>query len=112
MHQRQRRESSEAGARPEVLDEMSCAPLRLRKRATWLAVHRADLSLYYKRLTRPEYRTLCALRDGRTLREALEAGFSGARFAFDRQLHLVRSWFANWAQLGWICKSAEISPNQ
>jgi hypothetical protein len=103
-HKQQKRESSEAGTRPESMEEESYEPLRLRKRATWLAIHRADLSLYYKRLTRPEYLTLCALRDGLTLPLALDAGFAGSRLAIGTQLNLVRQWFATWSQLGWICK--------
>ena len=104
MHQHQKRESTEAGTRPESMEQELYTPLRLRKRATWLAIHRADLSLYYKRLTRSEYLTLCALRDGQTLPEALEAGFADSRLAIGMQLNLVRQWFTNWAELGWICK--------
>jgi hypothetical protein len=106
MHQHQKRESSEAGTRPESLDEEPYTPLRLRKRDTWLAVHRADLSLYYRRLSRAEYLTLCALRDGRTVPEALEAGFADSKLAIGAQISLVRNWFTNWAELGWICKRA------
>jgi hypothetical protein len=104
MHQHQKRESTEAGTRPESMEEESYQPLRLRKRATWLAIHRSDLSLYYKRLMQSEYRTLCALRDGQTLPEALEAGFAGSHLAIGMQLNQVRQWFSNWAELGWICK--------
>jgi hypothetical protein len=104
MHQHERRESSEAGTRPESMDEEPYMPLRLRKRPIWLAIHRADLSLYYKRLTRPEYLTLCALRDDHTLAQALEAGFTGSRLAIGEQLNLVKQWFATWSQLGWICR--------
>jgi hypothetical protein len=104
MHQNQKRESSEAGTRPESMEEEPYQPLRLRKRATWLAIHRADLSLFYKRLTRSEYLTLSALRDGQTLPEALESGFAGSRLAIGMQLNLVRQWFTIWAELGWICK--------
>ncbi|WP_263352075.1 HvfC/BufC N-terminal domain-containing protein [Acidicapsa acidisoli] len=111
MHRRQKRESSEAGARPEAQEEEHYAPLRLRKRATWLAVHRADFSLYYKRLTHAEYRTLTALREGRTLSEALEAGFAGSHMAIGTQINQVRAWFAQWAELGWICKPADTPAN-
>jgi hypothetical protein len=111
MHKRQKRESSEAGARPESHDEEAYTPLRLSKRATWLAIHRVDFSLYYKRLTQSEYRTLTALREGRTLQEALEAGFAGSRLAIATRLNLVRTWFANWAQLGWICKPVNTPAN-
>ena len=104
MHRHQRRESSEAGTRPESMEEENYQPLRLRKRATWLAIHRSELSVYYKRLTRPEYLTLAALREGSPLAAALESGFTGSRLAIGAQLNLVRQWFATWAQLGWICK--------
>ncbi len=103
LHQRQRREASEAGTRPELDEEEDSAPLRLRKRPTRLAVHRADFSLYYKRLSASEYRTLSALREGQNLAEALEVGFAGSRLSAGTQLNRVREWFGAWAQLGWIC---------
>ena len=102
MHQRQRRESSEAGARPEAAEDEDFTPLRLRKRPTWLAIHRVDYSLYYKRLTLPEYRTLAALRAGHTLAEALESAFADSRLSAASQIRQVQQWFANWAQLGWL----------
>lgn len=103
LHQRERREASEAGARPELDTEVETTRLHLRKRPTWLAVHRSDFSVYYKRLSAPEYRMLTALREGQTLAEALEAGFSGSRLSTAIQLNRVRTWFGTWAQLGWIC---------
>jgi hypothetical protein len=103
MHQRQRRESGEAGAQHASLDQEPYTRLRLRKRPTWLAVHRSDLSLYYKQLTRPEYRMLSALQAGLTLAESLDAGFAGSRTTAQSRIALVRRWFAEWAELGWIC---------
>jgi hypothetical protein len=107
MHQRQRRESSEAGAKPETQESEPWKPLRLRKRATWMLVHRADLSLYYKRLSREEFQTLGALRQGLMLPDALEAGFQGSRASVATRLSLVQQWFAHWTALGWICKRDE-----
>jgi hypothetical protein len=108
MHQHQKRESSEAGTRPESMPESDQAdsykPLCLKKHSTWVAVHRADLSLYYRHLTQPEFLTLAALRDGVILPQALEAGFTGSRLALRSRISLVQQWFANWAELGWICK--------
>ena len=103
MHQRQKRESSEAGTRPEEAQEEAFAPLRLRKRPTWLAIHRVDYSLYYTRLTQPEYRTLTALRAGHSVAEALESAFADSRLSAASQIREVQQWFANWAQLGWLC---------
>jgi hypothetical protein len=104
MHKRQRRESSEAGTRPDALEEEEFTPLKLRKRATWLAIHRLDYSLYYKRLTLPEYRTLTALRSGTRLAEALQRAFAGSRLAASSQVGQVQQWFATWAQLGWLVR--------
>jgi hypothetical protein len=105
MHQKQRRESSEAGTRAEDAfdSEEPLQPIHVRKRATWLAIHRADFSLYYRSLSRPEFQTLSALRDGRTVPEALEAGFIDSKLPTVRRVRLVQQWFAAWAQLCWIC---------
>ncbi|WP_263360104.1 HvfC/BufC N-terminal domain-containing protein [Acidicapsa ligni] len=104
LHQKQRRESSEAGTRSDIEDSIPYTRIRLRKRATWLAIHRADLSVYYKSLTRPEFLTLSALRNGSTLPDALEAGFEGSRMATATRINAVREWFTHWAELGWICR--------
>jgi len=104
MHRRQRRESSEAGARPEAASEVDFTPLRLHKRPTWLAIHRADYSVYYKLLSLPEYRTLSALRAGNALAETLEQAFSGSRLSIVSQAQRVQQWFATWAQLGWLVR--------
>lgn len=112
MHQRQKRESSEAGSRHEEMDDTDeNASLRLRKCRTWLAVHRSEYSLYYKSLSEHEYRILSALQTGHTLGESLDAAFEGARIAEKRRLALVQSWFANWAALGWICAADAVIEN-
>jgi len=103
MHRKQKRESSEAGAKAETFDT-EWKPLRLRKHATWMAVHRADMSLYYKRLSREEYQTLISLQQGLTVPDALESGFAGSRASAASRLRLVQQWFTNWAELGWICQ--------
>jgi hypothetical protein len=112
MHQKQRRETSEAGAKSAEVQAHSLRTLRLRKKATWLAVHRTDDSLYYRRLSQAEYRTLSALRDGLSVSQALDAGFAGSRLALRNRIPLVREWFANWAQLGWICKPVDRPASQ
>jgi len=104
MHRRERRESSEAGVKAESVDSGQHQSLRLRKRATWVAVHRVDFSLYYKRLSQAEYRTLAALQQSMTLHESLETGFEGSRLATGSRVRLVGQWFTNWAELGWICR--------
>lgn len=104
MHRNQKRESTEAGARQsDTGDEESAEPLRLSKRPTWLAIHRSDYSLYYRRLSRGEFLTLNALRRGLTLSEAIDAGFERSRVSISNRARLLQQWFASWAELGWIC---------
>lgn len=103
LHQREKKQTSEAGLRQE---ESDVAPMKLpslRRRPTWLAVHRVDLSVFYRRLAREEFLTLAALRDGLPLAQALAAGFANSRISQRLQAERVRIWFANWAELGWIC---------
>ena len=67
-----------------------------------VAVYRHELSVYYRRLEREEYVMLRALGRGRTLNDALLAAFRiGRKNAADSAV-AVQSWFANWAELGWL----------
>lgn len=103
LHEREKRDKSEAGVKQEGQGGEAVRLPRLRPRPVWLAVHRVDLSVFYRRLGREEFQTLAAIRRGIPLGEALEAGFTDSRTSAQRKLQLVREWFANWAELGWIC---------
>jgi hypothetical protein len=103
LHQREKRQTSEAGVEQ---DEGEAPPVelpRLRRRATWVAAHRLDFSVYYKRMRREEFLTLSALRAGVPLAEAIGAGFADSRIAAGLRARHARQWFADWAELGWIC---------
>jgi hypothetical protein len=103
LHQREKRQTSEAGVEHE---EEAVAPMKmpkLRRRATWLAAHRVDLSVYYRRLDREEFLTLEALRQGSPLGEALEGAFARSAIPETRRARRVQEWFGTWAELGWIC---------
>lgn len=73
----------------------------LRPKTTFLAVHRHDDTVYYKRLKAPQFRLLSAFKTGATLAEACEAlvQFPGVDAA------QIKSWFETWAALGWFCKA-------
>jgi hypothetical protein len=66
----------------------------------YLAVHRHDETVYYKRLPRPQHLLLTRLQAGATLNEACEAlaRIPGA------DLSEVGEWFKTWAALGWFCE--------
>lgn len=69
---------------------------RPRRRRIFVAVHRLDNRLYYKRLERPAFLILQALAAGRPLARAVGAG--------GRQVkpEQMREWFATWMELGWL----------
>lgn len=103
LHRGEKRQTSEAGVEQEE-EELPPAELpRLRRQATWVAAHRLNLSVYYKRLRREEFLTLTAIRYGVPLGEALAAGLADAPIPESRRVKLVQKWFADWAELGWIC---------
>jgi hypothetical protein len=103
LHSKEKRQTSEAGVTHEDGAEVPVRLPRLRRRPTWVAAHRVDLNVYYRRMEREEFLTLAAIRDGKALVEALDAGFAGSRIPEGRRPERVREWFATWAELGWIC---------
>jgi len=68
----------------------------------FLAVHRSENSVYYKRLEPEAYLICSALRKGQTLQTACERAFrlrkGDANFGATLQ-----TWFAQWASFGWFC---------
>ncbi len=64
----------------------------------YLAVHRYDNRLFYKRLERPAFLILQALAAGRPLASAVAAGGRSVKPA------QVSGWFATWMELGWLCR--------
>jgi len=69
----------------------------------YLAVHRHEDSVYYKRLAREDYLLLRALEGGASLGEAIEAAFYDSAVAeADRATH-IQSSFHYLMQMGWLC---------
>ena len=92
-----RAEASNASTSARPAARSRRVPLPRRERI-WVAVHRLDNLLYYKRLERPAYRILAALRDGATLNRAVAAAGRGVT------PEQVQTWFALWVRLGWLCR--------
>jgi len=103
LHKREKRQVSEAGVQREDAPERPAKIPRLRRRATWVAAHRVELSVYYRRLQREEFSMLMAIADGSPLAEAIAAGFAESRIPETRQARCIQQWFSTWAELGWIC---------
>jgi hypothetical protein len=74
----------------------------------YLAVHRADDSVYYKRLQAESYRMLKALSEQEALSEAIEKAFENSSMPEEDRVSSLQEWFANWAELGWFCRPTKI----
>jgi hypothetical protein len=72
----------------------------LRPKNVFLAVHRLNHAVYYKRLQPGQFRLLCALQAKATVAEACEQLAESAQ----ADLGQVKAWFESWAALGWFCK--------
>ncbi|MGP8253278.1 MAG: putative DNA-binding domain-containing protein [Terracidiphilus sp.] len=103
LHQREKRQTSEAGVDSDEEDQPPAKLPRLRRKPTWLVAHRVEFSVFYLRLKREAYRILDALSQGQTLAEAIEAGFADSRIPAPRRAARLQNWFNQWAELGWIC---------
>jgi hypothetical protein len=71
----------------------------------FLAVHRAENSVYFKRIDQEAFTILCALRDGKRLSAAVDAVDWSGRPPAEASAH-VQQWFAYWSAQGWFCKTS------
>jgi hypothetical protein len=108
LHRKAMRGASEAGVKHQASQAGLAAVPGLRPRASWLAAHRVDLTVFYRRMEREEFLVLEAIGNGRPLGEAIEAGFANSRIPAGRRAQRVREWFATWAELGWICEETSL----
>ena len=81
---------------------------RCKPESIFLAVHRIEDSVYFRRLEPAEFALLRSLQRGQSLRAAIAAAFPGSSTNAnpDKQADTVRTWFHNWSALGWFCKPA------
>jgi hypothetical protein len=71
----------------------------LKPQQIFLAVHRVEFTVYYRRLEADEFRVLQAIGQGRAIGAVLDS----IEVVLEPQQ--VQTWFANWAQLGWLCRA-------
>jgi hypothetical protein len=67
---------------------------RLKPQRIFLAVHRVDFTVYYRRMDADEFRLLRAIEQGQAIGAALADCHLGPQE--------IQTWFSNWAQLGWL----------
>ena len=77
---------------------------RQKVQSVFLAVHRVDYSVYFKRLEPEAFAFLNALREGKSLSDAVVVTFQRSAVPESKLLGVVQNWFENWSNLGWFCK--------
>jgi hypothetical protein len=75
----------------------------MRQERVWLAVHRFDDSVYYRRIDREAFLLLSALRSGASVSEAVSCAFEKAKLNAEEQANMLRESFAHASELGWFC---------
>jgi hypothetical protein len=75
----------------------------MRQERVWLAVHRFEDSVYYRRVDRETFLLLSAMRSGASVSEAVTVAFEKMRLNAEEQANVLRESFAHASQLGWFC---------
>jgi hypothetical protein len=69
----------------------------------FLAVHRLDFTVFYRRLDAEEFHLLAALGKGLPVGKAMEGALEDSPAPVDELRRRVETWFAAWAEMGWLC---------
>lgn len=95
-----RGEASNAMTRNHLLKRTKPAP-RLKREMNFVAVHRFQDKVYFKRLQLGQFVLLSALQNGATLEKAC-AKVVGLKITADLG-ETIKNWFSEWAALEWFC---------
>ena len=78
----------------------------------YLAVHRQEFSVYYKRMKPEAFALVRALQQGQPLSQAIESSVNWSGKKLERVMEQLHDWFANWSQLGWFCRPENKSTHE
>jgi hypothetical protein len=81
------------------------AVAKLKPAKIFLAVHRLEDSVYFRRLEREEFLILRELHARKTLSRAIDAALRKSSIAADERPAQIQHWFQTWSTLGWFCRS-------
>lgn len=70
----------------------------------YLAVHRQENTVYFKRLEPEAFALLRAFQQGRPLSQAIEVSVNWSNQPVEHVTGQLQHWFANWSSLGWFCR--------
>jgi hypothetical protein len=92
--------ASNAVAAPASRRPVAHRYARLKPQQIFLAVHRVEFTVFYRRLDPQEFALLRAFSPGRSIVAALENN--------QAEPAMIQTWFANWAQLSWLCQGDQV----
>lgn len=69
----------------------------------YLAIHRYEDTVYYKRLGAEDFHLLQAIDEGKTLMEAIDSAFESSAMPELERPSYIQSAFQHWMSLGWLC---------
>lgn len=84
------------------------AVAKLEPAQIFLAVHRLDYSVYFRRIEPEEFALLNALRSGKALERAIELAFRKSSVPAADRAAFVQHSFQTWAALGWFACPKEM----
>lgn len=104
---RRRKQRAESGSASNAVSQgtrkrnlrLSARPSR---KPIYLAVHRVNLFVYFKRLDPAAYRLLKALDTGSPLATACAEAFTGSKDLPEKCAANIQQYFAMWTQFGWF----------
>jgi hypothetical protein len=70
----------------------------------FLAVHRIDNSVYFRRLEQEDFSILTALQQGKNIGAAVESAMRKSALPPEEWPAKVQTCFQTWAALGWFCR--------
>jgi hypothetical protein len=95
--------SNAVGAAPRGRDQRKRSR-RPKREKVYLAVHRHDNILYYKRLDPEAYAILTALSRGETVEDACADAVPESSQTKIDWADQIQRWFDDWSVLGWFCR--------
>jgi hypothetical protein len=94
-----------------MMDHSDSAPRKRlplpKAKKVFLAVHRQENIVYFKRLKPEGFALLRAIQQGQPLSQAIETSVNWSGKKLERVMEQLHDWFANWSQLGWFCRPPE-----
>lgn len=93
---------SSAASQHALRNRVKLPPMRQER--IYLAIHRFNDSVYYRRIERESFAMLSTIRVGASVAEAVARAFERSKLTLEGQEDLLRESFAYASELGWFCR--------